>query len=220
MYKGSIKSIQVVEFERKCTCGTCRGTRCKPGTQPEKCRTCDGSGMQTIRQGIFAMSTTCGSCAGAGEKIKNFCSTCNGNGVQKKRVKEEIEIPRGISDGMVLKLLKKGNFDGDLLIKVQVKRSHVFGRQGSNSVTDMQISVLDAILGCEKQLITIEGNKKKIKIPAASQHGDKITVKDEGFYMVNSSNKGDHIITLKIAIPKSVTAEERVLYEKIRQIAK
>ena len=56
---------------------------------------------------------------------------------------------------MVLKLVNKGNFDGDLIIKVQVKRSYVYGRQGSNAVTDMQISVLDAILGCDKELVTI-----------------------------------------------------------------
>ena len=91
--------------------------------------------MQTIRQGMFVMQTTCGSCGGAGEKIKHLCPTCNGSGVEKKRVKEEITIPRGISDGMTIKLPKKGNFDGDLLVKVQVRKSSVFGREGHNAVS-------------------------------------------------------------------------------------
>jgi molecular chaperone DnaJ len=107
---------------------------------------------------------------------------------------------------MTLKLQKKGNFLGDLIIKVQVRKSAAFGREGHNAVSELQISVLDAVLGGEKEVSTIEGTKKKIKIPQGLQDGDKITLKNEGFYLVNSNNKGDYIITVKIIIPKSLTA--------------
>jgi molecular chaperone DnaJ len=146
---------KVLEYEKRSACASCKGSKCKAGTEPEKCRGCDGSGMQTVRQGMFVMQTTCGSCGGAGEKIKHFCPACNGSGVEKKRVKEEVAIPRGISDGMVIKLPKKGNFDGDLLVKVQVRKSSVFGREGHNAVSELHISVLDAILGAEKEVSTI-----------------------------------------------------------------
>jgi len=84
--------------------------------------------MQTVRQGIFIMKTSCGSCGGEGEKIKHFCSNCSGTGVDKKKIKEEVNIPRGISDGMTINLSHKGHFDGDLYLKIHVKKSHIFGR--------------------------------------------------------------------------------------------
>ena len=147
-FEESVKGCtKVLEFERRCTCPTCSGSKCKPGTKPDKCRSCDGSGMQAIRQGIFVMQTPCGSCAGSGEKIKHFCGNCNGSGIEKRKVKEEVVVPRGINDGMTIRLAKKGNFNGDLAVKVQVRKSPVFGREGHNAVSELHISVIEAVLG-------------------------------------------------------------------------
>lgn len=140
--------------------------------------------------------------------------------MEKKRVKEEIAIPRGISDGMTIKLPKKGNFDGDLLVKVQVRKSPMFTREGHNVLSELRISVLDAILGAEKEVGTIEGVKRRVTIPQGLQDGEKITLREEGFYLVNTNNRGDHILTIRIDIPKSLTAEQRSLYEKLRAIGK
>ena len=79
--------------------------------------------MQTMKQGMFIMKTTCGSCGGEGEKIKHVCGACRGIGQEKRRVKEEGEIPRGIKDGMTLRMSGKGNFEGDLMVKVSVRKS-------------------------------------------------------------------------------------------------
>lgn len=103
--------------------------------------------MQAVRQGIFVMQSPCGSCGGSGEKIKHFCGNCNGSGIEKRKVKEEITVPRGINDGMTIKLSKKGNFNSDLAVKVQVRKSPIFGREGHNAVSELQISVIDAVLG-------------------------------------------------------------------------
>lgn len=89
--------------------------------------------MQTIRQGMFVMKAPCESCGGEGVKIKQLCGTCNGRGFERKKAKEELEVPRGISDGMTIKLPGKGNFNGDLFLKVQVKRSSTFQRAGVNA---------------------------------------------------------------------------------------
>lgn len=119
---------------------------------------------------------------------------------------------------MTIKLPKKGNYDGDLLVKVQVRKSSVFGREGHNAVSELRVSVLDAVLGAEKEVTTIEGKQRKVKIPQGLQDGEKVTLKEEGFYLVNTNNKGDHIFTIKIDIPKSLSAEQRSLYEKLRAI--
>ena len=93
------------------------------------------------------MKTTCEACGGEGTKIRHQCGTCKGKGFEKKKMKEQIEIPRGINDGMTVKLSNKGNFDGDLNMKIQVRKSSVFKRSGVNALSEMKISVLDAILG-------------------------------------------------------------------------
>ena len=165
------------------------------------------------------MKTTCEACGGEGTKIRHQCGTCKGKGFEKKKMKEQIEIPRGINDGMTVKLSNKGNFDGDLNMKIQVRKSSVFKRSGVNALSEMKISVLDAILGAEKLVETIEGTKKNVSIPKGIQSGETVMLKNEGFYLVNKNTKGDHLITVTVEIPKKLTEEERSLYEKIKNMA-
>ena len=166
------------------------------------------------------MKTPCESCGGEGTKIRHLCGACKGKGSDKTRAKEEVEIPRGINDGMTIKLAGKGNFGGDLFLKVQVRKSVNFKRVGVNALSELSISVLDAILGSEKTVTTIEGVEKTVKVPQGIQSGQTITLKNEGFYLVNSSSKGDHIVTVTVSVPKQLSAEERSLYEKIRSLSK
>ena len=186
-------------------CSVCNGKRSRPGTEPEKCRPCSGSGMQSFRQGMFVMKTPCESCGGEGTKIKHLCGTCKGKGFERNKVTEAVEIPRGVSDGMTIKLAGKGNFVGDLFLKIQVRKSIIFKRVGANSLSDLNISILDAILGAEQSITTIEGVEKKVKVPQGIQSGQTITLKNEGFYLVNSSSKGDHILTVTVSVPKQLS---------------
>jgi len=101
------------------------------------------------------MKTPCESCGGEGTKIRHACGTCKGKGFEKQRAKEEVDVPRGINDGMTIKLAGKGNFGGDLFLKVQIRKSVNFKRVGVNVLSDLTISVLDAILGTEKTVATI-----------------------------------------------------------------
>ena len=89
-----------------------------------------------------------------------------------------MEIPKGVSDGMTIKLTGKGHFGGDLFLKIQVRKSPVFRRVGANALSDLHISVIDAILGAEKTISTIEGLQKSVKIPQGIQSGQTITLKN------------------------------------------
>lgn len=92
-------------------------------------------------------------------------------------------------------------------MKVQVRKSLTFKRVGVNALSELSISVLDAILGSEKTVTTIEGVEKTVKVPQGIQSGQTITLKNEGFHLVNSSSKGDHILTVTISVPKQLSAE-------------
>ena len=93
--------------------------------------------MQTIRQGMFVMKTACGTCGGEGEKVRQACGQCKGSGVEKKRVTESIDIPRGMKDGMTMKMPGKGNFGGDLMVKVSVRKSKIFDREGNDALSEL-----------------------------------------------------------------------------------
>jgi len=78
------------------------------------------------------MQTPCGTCKGTGETIKHVCPSCKGSGTEKQKVKEYVEIPRGIRDGMAIIMPGKGHFNEDLLIKVNVGKNPNFVRQGDD----------------------------------------------------------------------------------------
>ena len=121
---------------------------------------------------------------------------------------------------MTIKLTGKGNFEGDLLLKVQIRTSTVFKRLGVNALSELNVSVVDAILGAQKIITSIEGIEKTVTVPQGIQSGQTITLKNEGFYLVNSSSKGDHILTVTVSVPKQLSEKERALYEKIRSLGK
>ena len=108
--------------------------------------------------------------------------------------------------------------NGDLIINVRVKKHPTIRREANSAVSDMDISVIDAVLGCKKTVETIYGEKKEIQIQAGVQNGQRVRLANEGFHLINSSQKGDHYVIVKIKIPKNVSAEEKELYEKLKQI--
>lgn len=80
--------------------------------------------------------------------------------------------------------------------------------------------MVDAVLGVELTVETIYGEKKSVRVPAGSQGGDKIRLNKEGFYRLNSQEKGNHIIVLKVKVPGSLSAREKELYQQLREIKK
>lgn len=84
---------------------------------------------------MFTMQTICNSCEGEGKTIKHLCPKCSGTGQETRKVRETVDIPRGIYDGAALKMPGKGNYGGDLIIQISVKKSNVFKREGDNALS-------------------------------------------------------------------------------------
>lgn len=178
---GTQKSVQ---FGRTDICGTCKGTRAKPGTGESKCGACAGAGFQTVRQGPFMIQQVCGNCDGAGAVIRNPCTTCRGKGIVHESVKETINIPKGVDNGVNLRVSKKGNAGlggpaGDLMIQVKVKPHPYFKRDGSDIHTDLFISIADAVLGSEVKVKTLYGDIR-MKIDSGTQHNEKKKISNYG----------------------------------------
>lgn len=218
-------SSKEVSFRVQDVCGTCKGNKCKPGTNPEKCFNCSGSGMQTMRQGNFHVQIPCQSCQGQGIRIKSPCQTCKGSGIAGKLLKETLNIPKGVNTGQSLRISGKGNkgerggSSGDLIVKINVTPDNYFKREGFDIYTELSISIGQAVLGGIAEVRCLNGNRN-INIPAGTASGKKIRLPNEGITKLppNHTQKGDHYVILNIRIPNKLSEKEKKIFEELKEI--
>lgn len=223
---GGDKEIKISHLE---TCSTCGGTGAKPGTQPKGCSTCNGAGQ--VRRatrtpfGSFTQVSVCPSCNGLGQVIEDKCDTCGGSGQKQESKKLKITIPAGVDNGTRLRVSqegdagKRGGPPGDLYVYLFVQEDQEFRRDGINILSDLSISYLQAILGCKLQVDTVDG-EQEVTIAPGTQPETILTLENRGVPRLgNPVSRGDHRITINIAIPTKVSAEERELLEQLAQLS-
>ena len=220
-YFGKKQNIQFSTSEK---CETCKGNGSKPGTSPERCSYCGGSGRVRSNQGFFTVQQTCPQCAGSGEEITNPCIDCNGQGVKQKSKKISVTIPEGVDDGTRIRLAGKGEAgtrgggSGDLYLFVNVKSHELFKRSDVNLFFEFPISIADAALGTIIEIPTIEGKKAKIKIPGGTQDGKQFRLKGKGMPFMRGGDFGDLYVQVKTEVPVYLNKEQRDLLERFRKI--
>ncbi|MCL2569237.1 MAG: molecular chaperone DnaJ [Oscillospiraceae bacterium] len=205
-------------------CETCKGTGAAPGTTPEVCSQCHGTGsVQTQRRTAFGVMNTaspCPKCHGAGKIIPKPCETCKGKGKVRKHQKISVKIPAGIDDGQTISVRGKGNAGvnggpaGDLLVTVQVRPHPVFEREGARVYSKIHVSVVQAILGDELEVDTLDG-KVKYTMPEGTQSGTVFRLKGKGIPYLNANGRGDQFVTVVVDIPGGLNAEQRELVAKL-----
>ncbi len=217
---GCKKKVTIIRGE---SCDECGGSGAKKGTSPVKCARCGGTGqMRTVQNtpfGQFASTTTCNQCGGRGTTISDPCPVCNGSGQNRKKRELEVNIPAGIDHGQSVSLRGqgeaglRGGSSGDLLITVYVKPSQVFTREGNNVYVDVPITFVQASLGCEIEIPTIDG-KVTQRIPEGTQHGTKFRLKGRGIPSVRGGARGDQYVRIIVEIPKNLSSRQREILEQ------
>jgi len=203
------------------TCTTCNGSGCKPGSSPVTCNYCKGSGVLRVSQGFFNMQQTCPHCRGQGKIIKDPCSSCRGSGKTKKNTSINVNIPPGVDNGSQIRLSGKGGPgvnggpNGDLYIIIMVKDHPIFERNQRDLYCNVPISFVDAALGGEIEVPTLEG-RVKLKIPEGSQTGNLFRVRGKGVVSTNSRIPGDLICKVIVETPVKLTKKQRELLEEFR----
>ena len=216
--------VTEISFQHKEACEVCHGTGGANGAKRKTCPTCQGMGEVRRSAGFFSVSQPCPSCNGTGTIIDNPCTACNGKGTQQKRRKLKITIPAGVDNGKRLTVSGQGDAGtnggqpGDLVIVLHVKNHKFFERSGQDLYCAVPISITQAILGADITITTLDERKIKVKIPAGTQHGKLLRLKDEGVPYANSSRKGDLYIKVLVKIPSRVSNKAKALYEEIAQI--
>lgn len=201
-------------------CDACNGYGTHDGNRPAKCGACNGMGKTRIQQGFFTMERPCGECNGSGERATKKCSKCYGKGVKEIEKDLIIDIPKGVEDGMQLRLSgegnsgKRGGAPGDLYIFIKIKKHDIFQRSGSDIHCKLPVDMVTAALGGKVNVPNIDGSLSILSIPKGIQPGDKLKMKTKGMSILNSSSKGDMYVEVAVEIPVSLTAEQRGILEK------
>ena len=211
--KGCHKSVEFYRYEN---CATCGGSGAKPGTQPQTCSMCKGTGQ--IRQSGGWMTTvrTCPACGGSGKVIKDKCSSCGGSGRVRMRRTLELDVPAGVDDNIVLSKRGQGEPganggpNGDLLIQIAVKPHKLFRREGTNLRLEVPISFTQAALGAEIDVPTLDGSVK-YTIPEGTQTDTEFRIRGKGIQQLGSNNKGDLIFKVRVETPRRLTEKQREL---------
>ncbi len=220
---GAHKSLKV---KKHVQCHTCQGTGAKDSSSVGKCSVCGGSGvMRKVTNTILGQmqtTSTCYQCNGSGQQITKKCTTCHGLGVEHGEETLQVDIPAGVQDGMQLSMSGKGNAgeqggpSGDLIIQVEVAHNPELEVDGQNVIYNLHVSFIDAVLGANVEVPTIEG-KAKFKIPAGTQAGKIFRLSGKGLPAVNSYGRGDQLILLHVYTPTDINSEEKRLLEKLRE---
>lgn len=216
--KGCEKEIQV---PKHAVCQSCDGNGAAPGSQPQTCATCRGAGEVVQAQMFLRIRTTCPSCGGRGKVIRDPCPPCEGSGRTRVTDKLKVSIPAGIDDGMQLRLQGKGDAGdpgapaGDLYITVRIAEHEIFGRDGHNVLCQVPIGYATACLGGDIAVPTIDG-EEVLSIERGTPSGKVYTLRDRGIPALNGRGRGDQLVQVVVAVPKTLAAREE---ELVRQLA-
>ncbi|MFS0644149.1 molecular chaperone DnaJ [Siminovitchia sp. 179-K 8D1 HS] len=215
----------IIEIPREETCDTCGGSGAKPGTKPDTCHHCHGTGQLNIEQntpfGKIVNRRVCHYCQGTGKIIKEKCRTCHGEGKVKKRKKINVKIPKGVDDGQQMRVPGQGEPGinggppGDLFVVFRVSPHEFFERDGDDIYCEMPITFVQAALGDEIEVPTLYG-KVKLKIPAGTQTGTRFRLRDRGVQNVRGYGRGDQHVAVKIVTPTKLNEQQKSL---LRQFA-
>jgi molecular chaperone DnaJ len=217
-------SDQTVQYDRLISCSPCNGQGADPALGYTSCETCGGQGQVRRSQGFFSMATTCHKCQGEGRIPKKICPQCRGAGQISEKKKVSLKIPAGVQHGTKLRVagegeggMRGGNY-GDLYVVLHVAQDKTFHRDGNNLYMSQPMSFIQAALGANVTVETMDG-PKEISIPSGSQHGDRIGIPGLGVPHLKKTTRGDLFVELKLVIPKKISKEERDLLEKYAEIS-
>ncbi len=210
-----------VSFSTEVKCSPCSGSGSKDSGSTTSCSTCGGAGVIRMQQGFFTIEQTCNKCGGQGQMIKNPCSTCHGQGRISKQKNLVINIPAGIENGTKIRITGegeaglRGGSNGDLYVFVSIKPHDIYKLENGNLHFKLPLTFTKAALGGEVEVPTIDGSKVMLTIPAGTETGDQLRLRQKGMSKVRSSARGDLYAHAYVQTPKNLTKKQRDLLEEL-----
>lgn len=218
--KGTSKQVDISRME---TCEPCSGSGASSGGSVKTCSECSGTGKIKFPQrtpfATIMTTQTCTKCSGKGKIIEKPCATCSGGGRVRKSRKLDIDIPAGIDDGQTLLVRGRGDAglnsgpSGDLNVTVSVRPDPLFERRGFDVWCDVPITYMQATLGDEVIVPTIDG-KVKYTVPEGTQPGTVFRLKNKGINRLNRGGRGDQFVTVSVEVPRNLSKKHKEMLKE------
>ncbi len=218
---GCEKELEVRRIEN---CPECKGSGSKAGTSPVKCGECNGSGqIYQVQRSIFGRFTNtviCPRCHGNGTIIVEPCQKCHGNGRIELKRSIIVNVPAGVNNGSQIRLSGEGNAGdkggppGNVYINLEVAPHKVFSRSGDDILYELSINFAQAALGAEMEVPTLYGDNS-LKVPAGSQTGDTLQLKNKGVAHLGRHGQGDQIVKVRVVTPEKLSRQQKKLFEEL-----
>jgi molecular chaperone DnaJ len=226
-FEDSLRGLETkIPVDVTTACRECGGTGAQPGTAPVICPECNGRGVVSESQGLFALSQPCPRCRGNGTVIEQPCPKCAGTGRERRTKRYSVKIPAGVKDGTRIRLKGKGEpgasggAPGDLFVITRVARSRLFERRGDDLVIDVPVTYPEAALGTTVEVPTPYGDRLSLKVKAGSQDGTLLRMRGHGAPKLSGSGKGDLLARLRLTVPKKLSKREREALEEFQRASR
>ncbi len=207
-------------------CSHCKGTTVEPGHSMKTCPTCKGAGQQTrVMNTIFGQiqqAVTCEACKGTGKVPEKVCSVCKGKGTERRKQTLTLKVPAGIDDGATIRLKEHGEAigggsRGDLYVHIRVKAHKKFTREGDIILSEEHVSMVEAALGTEIDVETVDGTVR-MKVPAGTQSGTDFKLSGHGVPHPRSTTRGSHIVSILVDTPTKLSKKQKELLEQFQGV--
>ena len=215
-----------IEITRNEVCTTCDGQGAEPGSKPERCPSCGGTGeIHRVQQSIFGQFrniSTCERCRGEGKIVTNPCTTCRGSGRQRKSRRLMVKIPPGVDHGQPIRLTGEGDAGagggspGSLYVVVNVRPHPHFRRDEDDIIYELPLNVAQAALGAEVTVPTVDG-EAKLTVPPGTQSDRVFVLPGKGVPHLRGGGRGDEYVRVVVVTPANLTKEQKRLFEELAE---
>lgn len=211
------KTIKVTHSKN---CEKCSGTGAKSESSLKVCPQCKGTGSINYRQGFFSLSQTCSRCQGSGKTIEHPCENCHGQGNIKVSEPITVRIPAGVQEGTALRVTgagqagSHGGSSGDLYVVIHVEPDPRFERRDDDIIVEERISITQASLGAEINVIALDGHVT-LRIPPGTQTGTIFRVREKGIPHLGGRGRGDQLVKILVDVPNRLTEKQKELLKEL-----
>jgi molecular chaperone DnaJ len=209
-------------------CDKCNGNGAEPGTTPQRCATCGGSGEVRRAQrsffGQFVSVAPCPTCGGEGTVVSTPCKKCRGDGRVRAEKSLTIRVPAGVATGQYMTLRGRGNSGprggerGDVIVLFAVEDDPRFEREGDDLYSEVLVSYPQLVFGTDIDVPTVTGTVA-LRVPPSTHSGHEFHIRGKGLPRVNASGTGDLHVRVQLWTPNEVTREEEALIRQLAEVA-
>ncbi len=219
----AVKGTEVkIRIPTLVACKPCDGSGAKKGSSPVTCTTCGGVGQVRMQQGFFSVQQTCPNCRGKGKMISDPCTSCHGQGLVEETKTLSVKVPPGVDTGDRIRLTGEGEAGpeggpaGDLFVQINVREHNIFERDGKHLYCEVPISIIDAAIGGELEVPTLDG-RVKLKVPAETQTGKLFRMRGKGVTPVRGGATGDLLCRVVVETPVNLTKKQQELFKQLQE---